>query len=57
MRSHLREPGTRERTEEIPAMESEVAVATDYLLTNEVLPAIAHLESAAGLTPEALREG
>ncbi len=38
-------------------MESEVAVATDYLLTDEILPAIAHRESAAGLTPEALREG
>ncbi|HWN42849.1 MAG TPA: hypothetical protein VNW71_11545 [Thermoanaerobaculia bacterium] len=56
LRSHLREPGTGERAEEIPAMESEVAVAIDCLLTDEILPAIAHLESAAGLTPEALRE-
>lgn len=56
LRSHLGEPGIRERAGEIPAMESEVAVAIDCLLADEILPAIAHLESAAGLTPEALRE-
>ena len=39
-----------------PTVESEVAVAIDCLLTDYILPAIAHLESAAGLTPEALRE-
>ena len=49
LRSHLREP-------ESPSLESELAVAIDCLLADEVLPAIAHLESAAGLTPEALRE-
>lgn len=49
LRSHLREPGS-------PSLESEIAVAIDCLLADEVLPAIAHLESAAGLTPEALRE-
>lgn len=49
MRRHLQEPGTREGAEEIPATESEIAVAIDGLLTDEILPAIAHLESAAGL--------
>jgi hypothetical protein len=49
LRSHLREPGS-------PSLESEIAVAIDCLLADEILPAIAHLESAAGLTPEALRE-
>lgn len=49
LRSHLREP-------ESPSLESEIAVAIDCLLADEILPAIAHLESAAGLTPEALRE-
>ena len=48
-RSHLGEAGT-------PAVESEVAVAIDCLLADEILPAIAHLEAAAGLTPGALRE-
>jgi hypothetical protein len=57
LRSHLQEPGTRNRAGEIPALESEIAVAIDCLLTDEIRPAIAHLESAAGLTPEALREG
>ena len=56
MRSHLREPGSREELEEIPAVESEFAVAIDCHLSDEILLAIAHLESAAGLTPEALRE-
>src|SRR5688500_16717637 len=46
LRSHLQEPGTRERADEIQAMESEIAVAIDCLLTDEILPAIAHLESA-----------
>jgi hypothetical protein len=49
LRSHLREP-------ESPSLESEIAVAIDCLLADEILPAIAHLESAAGLTPESLRE-
>lgn len=49
LRSHLQEPGS-------PSLESEIAVAIDCLLADEILPAIAHLESAAGLTPEALRE-
>lgn len=41
---------------ESQAVESEIAVAIDCLLADEILPAIAHLESAAGLTPESLRE-
>jgi hypothetical protein len=49
LRSHLQEP-------ESPSLESEIAVAIDCLLIDEILPAIAHLESAAGLTPETLRE-
>lgn len=36
--------------------DSEIAVAIDCLLADEIRPAIAHLESAAGLTPEALQE-
>ena len=49
LRSHLQEPGSQ-------ALESEIAVAIDCLLADEILPAIAHLESAAGLAPESLRE-
>lgn len=56
LRSHLQEPGARERAGEISTVEAEVAVAIDCILADEILPAIAHLESAAGLTPEALRE-
>jgi hypothetical protein len=56
LRSHLRESGARELAGEISTVEAEVAVAIDCILTDEILPAIAHLESAAGLTPEAHRE-
>lgn len=49
LRSHLQEPSSQ-------TLESEIAAAIDCLLTDEILPAIKHLESAAGLTPEALRE-
>ncbi|HWM93598.1 MAG TPA: hypothetical protein VN493_22760 [Thermoanaerobaculia bacterium] len=56
LRSHLSEPVTRNERQEIPTLESEVAVAIDCLLADEILPAIAHLETAAGLTPDALRE-
>src|SRR5262245_28869398 len=49
LRSHLREP-------ESQTLESEIAVAIDCLLTDEILPAIAHLETAAGLTSESLRD-
>lgn len=56
LRSHLQEPGSREQAGEISTVEAEVAVAIDCILTDEILPAIARLESAAGLTPEALRE-
>lgn len=56
LRSHLREPSTGNPGGESQALESEIAVAIDCLLADEILPAIAHLESAAGLTPESLRE-
>jgi hypothetical protein len=56
LRSHLQEPSTGNPAGESQSLESEIAVAIDCLLTDEILPAIAHLESAAGLTPEALRE-
>lgn len=56
LRSHLPEPQAGESAEGSPTVESEVAVAIDCLLKDELLPAIAQLETAAGLTPEALRK-
>jgi hypothetical protein len=53
---HLRTSRSQLPDSADPTLESEVAVAIDCLLTDYILPAIAHLESAAGLTPEALRE-
>ena len=56
LRSHLAEPDPRKGSEGSPSLESELAVAIDCLLADDIRPAIGHLESAARLTPESLQD-
>lgn len=55
LRSHLPEPETREGDAGSASLESDLAIAIDCLLADDIRPALEHLESAVRLTPESLQ--